>query len=64
LRGGKAHRGGRGVCKRCYNRYAYLVRKGAATWEQLERAGLVLLRRQPFKLPDLRRAPWAPRKQP
>lgn len=57
VRTGRA-RGGRGVCKRCLNAFAYLVRKGETTWEHLERAGLVLAKSLPFSVAYLGDAPW------
>lgn len=52
-------RGGRGVCKRCYLAYAYLVRTGQTTWDELERKGLVLAKSLPFKMVYLKDVPWA-----
>ena len=31
----------RGICTHCYNSAAWQVKKGAATWEELEELGLV-----------------------
>lgn len=58
IRAGR-NRGGRGVCKRCQNAYAYLVRTKQATWDGLERAGLVLAKALPFKMTFLKEVPWS-----
>lgn len=53
------NRGGRGVCRRCYLAFAYLVRTGQTTWDELERKGLVLAKSLPFKMTFLKDVPWA-----
>lgn len=51
-------RGARGVCKRCYSAYAYLVKKGETTWGELERQGLVLKKSLPFRKRFPGGVPW------
>lgn len=39
----------RGLCTRCYTTAKRLIESGKTTWEQLENAGFVLHRRDPFE---------------